>query len=71
RNLQSKIGLVAARGRAKDFKEIIEAIGQVGFPIAIATYLVICLTKTLDKLSGRLDRIEQKIEELRKEMSKT
>lgn len=41
-----------------DFKEVIKAVGQVGFPIAIATYLVIFLTKTFDKLSGRLDRIE-------------
>ncbi|MBU1753301.1 YvrJ family protein [bacterium] len=52
------------------FKEIVEAVGQVGFPIVVATYLMIFLTRTFDKLLERFDRIEQKIEELRKEMKK-
>ncbi|MFQ5901212.1 MAG: hypothetical protein ACE5IH_06620 [Thermodesulfobacteriota bacterium] len=52
------------------YKEIIEAIGQVGFPIAVATYLIIFLTKIFTRLIDKIEKIEKALEDIKEEPKK-
>lgn len=45
-------------------EEIISLISNVGFPIAIATYVIVILNKTLEENNKILTKLVEKIEML-------
>ena len=49
------------------FDALIKAVGQVGFPIAVAVYLLLFATKVMVK---GLERIEKKIDQILEELAK-
>lgn len=51
-------------------EELIPAIAQVGFPIAVSSYLLIKFQSTIDKQSQQLERIVLLIETLMKRLEK-
>lgn len=51
-------------------EEIINIISNVGFPIAIATYVIIVLNKTLEENNKILTKLVEKIEILEEKEGK-
>lgn len=51
-------------------EEIINIISNVGFPIAIATYVIIVLNKTLEENNKILTKLVEKIEMLEEKEGK-
>ncbi len=45
-------------------EELIKIIGNVGFPIAVALYLLVVFGNKLDKLSASVDNLARFIEQL-------
>ena len=51
-------------------EEIINLISSVGFPIAIATYVIIVLNKTLNENTLILTKLVEKMEQLEDRINK-
>lgn len=45
-------------------EELVKIIGNVGFPIAVALYLLVVFGNKLDKLSASVDNLARFIEQL-------
>ena len=51
-------------------EEIVNLISSVGFPIAIATYVIIVLNKTLNENTLILTKLVEKMEQLEERINK-
>lgn len=51
-------------------EELVNLISSVGFPIAIATYVIIVLNKTLNENTLILTKLVEKMEQLEERINK-